>query len=181
MMRSLLLIALFVGFSSFGKDKPEVTLAEISLFNKTVKLKVPKEFKQIDDGKIKKLYPGLPKTRVVYANADNTVRIALGSDDLLLKEQALPAMTTMMKGWLKGSVEKSKWKDEGVTDVSGTKVGYLEYIKKKPEQSYEFMFFTLSRGQMLSCSIHAPKKGNKFWRDIANQIMNSLILVKGKD
>lgn len=90
-------------------------------------------------------------------------------------------MTTMMKGWLKGSIEKSKWKDEGVTEVGGTKVGYLEYFKKKPEKTYEFMFFTLSRGQMLSCCIHAPKKGNKFWRDVAQQIMNSLILVKGKD
>ena len=176
-MKSLILLfaVLFV-LPSFARKDPQITLEEIELFKGTVKIEVPKEFKTLSDDKIKKTYEGLPTIKLVYANDDETVRIAFGSDELLVQEQALPKMTGIMKEWLKGRLAKNKWKGEGVKVVNGIKFGYLEYILKKPEKYYEHMFFVLYRGQMLSCSIHSPKKGYKFWKGIAEQMMASLVL-----
>ena len=172
---SLLLICL-CSLQSLAKKDPEITLKEIDLFNKSVKIKIPSEFKTLSDAKIKQTYAGLPTIKLVYANEDETVRIAFGTDDLLADDRALPAMTSMMKKWLQGRLAKNKWKGEGVTQVRGNNFGYLEYILKKPEKYYEYMFFVLYRGQMLSCSIHSPKKGYKFWRGIGEQMMASLVL-----
>lgn len=176
---SLVFSCLFT-FLSFSKKDPEISLKEIDLFSKTVKIKIPAEFKTLGDSKIKQTYQGLPTIKLVYTNDDATVRIAFGSDDLLADDRVLPKMTNMMKDWLKGRLAKNKWKGEGVKIVGGNKFGYLEYILKKPEKYYEHMFFVLYRGQMLSCSIHSPKKGYKFWKGIAEQMMESLVL-KEKD
>ena len=181
-MRSFLIILVaIIAIPSFGKKDPELTLKYIDLFNKTVKIKVPEEFKQMNSGEIKKTYVGLPTIKMAYANDDQSVRIAFGADELLADDRALPKMTSMMKEWLQGRLAKNKWKDEGVKTVNGNKLGYLEYILKKPEKNYEYMFFTLYRGQMLSCSIHAPKKGWKFWREFAGQMEESLKLLKEKE
>lgn len=178
MNKFLFIFVLLIAVQAFSKDKSEVILTEIELFQGAVKIKIPNNFTPLSDTKVKKTYSGLPTVKMVYANKDESVRIAFGSDDLLAPEQALPQMTLLMKDWLKERLAKNKWKGEGVTQVNGNNFGYLEYILKKPEKNYEFMFFTLYRGQMLSCSIHAPKKGYKSWKVIAEQMMESLRLKK---
>ena len=177
---SLFLILIFA-VVSYAKKDPEITLVETELLKGLVTIKIPKEFKQMNDGKIKANYQGLPTIKMAYASSDETVRIALGSDQLNAPDQVLPKMTQLMKQWLQGRLDKNKWKGEGVTVINDVKFGYLEYILKKPEKYYEFMFFTLYRGQMLSCSIHSPKKGYKFWKGVAEEMMTTLTFKKEKE
>ncbi|UKN03046.1 hypothetical protein K6119_05915 [Paracrocinitomix mangrovi] len=181
MKQFALLFLVAISFSIHAKKGAEVKLAQIEIYNGLVKIKVPSTFKQLADGDIKSLYSKeLPAIKMAYADTDKNVRIGFGSTQLNAKEQTLPAITNMIEGWLKEQNPKTKWKDKSVIDVNGAKVGYIEYIQKKPEKNYKFVFFTLFRGQMLACKFHAPKKGFKSWQTIAHEMMQSLIIEKEK-
>ncbi|MBD3638394.1 MAG: hypothetical protein HUJ25_13665 [Crocinitomicaceae bacterium] len=176
-MKVLILIAAFlVPFAILAKKKSDVEYKEVEMFEGNVQLKVPSAFQLLPETQLSKYYEGQPKTKVAYVNDEKSIRIGFGSESLLVDDRSLPAVTNLIEKWLKNKHPKTKWKTKEVTEVDGHKVGYIEFIKKKPEKYYEMVFFTLYRGQMLHCTFHAPKKGYKPWKTVSHEIMQSLKL-----
>lgn len=156
----------------------EINLGKIKLFNGAVEIMVPKEFKSIPDHEFKSYYSAETMPKLVYVDETKEIRIAFDSKSLAAKESDLPRVTATMKAGLQKFHPKAKWKDSGVKVINGHKVGYIDYLNKKPEKFFELLFFTSYKGQMVSCSFHAPKKGFKPWKVIAYEIMESFTIVK---
>ena len=176
-MKRLLFIAiLFIGLTS--AKKPEVKLGTIELFNKQVQIKVPASFEVMDDGRMKKVYHSEAMPKVAYSNTEKTIRIGFGAESISSKESGIPILTIRFEKLLQKLHPKAKWKNQGVQIINGHKVGYIEYLNKKPSKFYELLFFTSFKGQLLSCTFHAPKKGHKPWKLIANEMMQSLTIKK---
>ena len=130
MKKLLILSILFVGLTS-GK-KPEIKLGTIELFNKQVQIKVPASFEIMDDGRMKKVYHSEAMPKVAYSNLEKTVRIGFGAESISTKESGIPIMTIRFEKLLQKLHPKAKWKNQGVQIINGQKVGFIEYINKKP-------------------------------------------------
>ena len=176
MQKVILLITLFIICTS-GK-KPEIKLGSIKLFNNQISIKVPAHFEIMKVYQFKKFYTKESMPKIVYSNLSKEIRVAFGAKSISSKEKGIPAMTSRFESVLKKLYPKAKWKNNGVQIINGSKVGYIEYVNKKPEKFYELLFFTSFKGQLLSCIFHAPKKGHRPWKKIANEIMQSLTLKK---
>jgi hypothetical protein len=176
MKNALLLIGLFVLLTS-GK-KPDVTLGTIELFNKQVSIKIPAAFELMSEGRMKKVYNNAVQPDLAYSNMRKDVRIAFDAESVGSKESGIPMLTIRFEKILQKLHPNAKWKDQGVKVINGHKVGFVEYINKKPNKFYELLFFTSYKGQLLSCTFHAPKKGHRPWKKIAHEIMQSMTIKK---
>jgi len=62
-----------------------------------------------------------------------------------------------------------------VKEVSGRKVGYLEFMK--PEMGHEvytLVFFTDVQGKLLICTFNCADRQKPEWEPLAKKILNSL-------
>ncbi len=176
MKQILVLFSLFILLTS-GK-KPEIKMGTIDLFNKQITIKVPASFELMDEGRMKKVYHAEAQPKIAYSNIEKTIRIGFGAQSISSKEAGIPALTIRFEQLLKKLHPKAKWKDQGVQIINGHKVGFIEYINKKPTKFYELLFFASFKGQLLSCTFHAPKKKHKPWKKIAHEMMQSLTIKK---
>jgi hypothetical protein len=173
-----LILLISTSYISFSKKEPEIELKKvIVMFNKSIHLTIPLTFRKLADHKISSYYSGASSPKLVYSDSSEDVRIAFDSENLSVKESALPVVTKMIEKGLKKMHPKSKWKDQGITDVEGQKIGFIEYLNKKPEKFYEFIFFTSFKGQLIACTFHAPKKGHKPWKAKMREMMQTLKLL----
>jgi hypothetical protein len=176
-MRLLVAISiLLIGLTS--AKKPEVKLGTIKLFNKQVQIKVPASFEVMDNGRMKKVFHSEAMPKLAYSNIEKTIRIGFGAESISSKESGIPILALRFEKLLKKLHAKARWKDQGVQIINGHKVGFIEYINKKPSKFYELLFFTSFKGQLLSCTFHAPKKGHRPWKSLAHEMMQSLTIKK---
>lgn len=176
-MKELTVIfTLFILLTS-GK-KPEIKMGTIDLFNKQINIKVPVSFELMDDGRMKKVYHQEAMPKIAYSNTEKTIRIGFGAESISSKEAGIPILTVRFEKLLKKLHPNARWKDEGVQIINGHRVGFIEYINKKPTKFYELLFFASFKGQLLSCTFHAPKKGHKPWKKVAHEMMQSLTIKK---
>ncbi|MFT4602819.1 MAG: hypothetical protein ACI857_003006 [Arenicella sp.] len=176
MKQSILLFGLFILLTS-GK-KPAVTLGTIELFNKQVSIKVPAQFELMNENRMKKVFHSAVIPDLAYSNIEKDVRIGFDAEAIGSKESGIPMLTIRFEKILKKLHPKANWKSQGVEVINGQKVGYIEYINKAPSKFYELLFFTSFKGQLLSCTFHAPKKGHRPWKKIAHEIMQSMTIKK---
>lgn len=176
MKRLSIIFVLFILLTS-GK-KPAVKMGTIDLFNKQINIKIPATFDLMSEGRVKKVYHSEALPKIAYSNAEKTIRIGFGAESISSKEAGIPLLTIRFEKLLKKLHPKAKWKDEGIKIINGHKVGFIEYINKKPTKFYELLFFASFKGQLLSCTFHAPKKGHRPWKKVAHIMMQSLTIKK---
>lgn len=165
---------------NIGAKGIEVKLGKIKLFDGAIEIKVPSAFKTLPDHEFKSYYTTETMPRLVYANENKEIRIAFDAKSLSSKESDLPRVTATAKAGLQKLHPKARWKDNGINVINGNKVGFIDYLNKKPEKFFELMFFATYKGQVMYCTFHAPKKGYKPWKEVAYTIMNSFTIVKEK-
>ncbi|MEO9532679.1 MAG: hypothetical protein ABJG68_16750 [Crocinitomicaceae bacterium] len=176
-MRAFIFISiLLIALTSVQKSK--IKYERIGLLNQQVEINVPADFKVMDDAKMKKSYQEEAMPKVAYSNEEQSIKIGFGSESISSKESGIPVLTIRFEKLLQKLHPKAKWKDKGVQIINGHKVGYIEYINKKPTKFYELLFFTSFKGQLLSCTFHAPKKRYKPWKLVAHEMMQSLTIKK---
>lgn len=177
-MQKVLLIIMFSPLLCFAKKDTPLKMGTIDLFNKQVNIMIPADFQLMDDGRVSKVYPAEFKPKVAYSNSERTVRVGFGAESLGTKESGLPTITAKMEAILHQLRPKAKWKNEGINIIHGQKIGFIEYLNKKPEKFFELVFFTSYKGQLLSCQFRAPKKKHKGWKLVAYEIMQSFTIKK---
>ena len=174
-MRILFIVGFaFVLLSFSSKKDPEVTLGKIKLFGGNIELKIPSTFKVLTESKIASYYPKENTPKIVYTNENKEIRIAFFAKSLSSDERAMKKIKTTFEVLLEKTHPKAKWKDDGIELIDKHQVAFVEFINKKPEKYYQLDFFTTFKGQLLSCTFHAPKKKHKPWKNIAHEIMQSL-------
>ena len=172
-IRPFIFVAAILLTGSLFGAKEEITLAPIKMFNDKLELKVPSTFTVMHDFELKDFYPEKDLPKIVYANADKSIRIAFN-----FREKGtidLPGLKAkFIKEW-ETFDPKQKEIANGITTVDGRDMAYLGALHKKtPDKFYRFVFFTGYEGMLLSGSLVCPKKGYKKWVDIGYEIMNSV-------
>lgn len=173
-MKTLFALILTIPFAiSATAKKEEITLAKIKMFNDLIEIKVPTTFTVMHDFEVKKVYPENDLPKVVYANADKTIRIAFRNKKS--GEQTKPAVfkDSFYADWQKAD-PKLKELSNGLATVDGRDMAFVGVLHKTPEKEFQFLFCTIYKGMFMSGEIISPKKGYKPWIDLGNQIMNSL-------
>jgi hypothetical protein len=173
-MRILLIIWIAFASLSFSfKKEPIVSLKRIKLFGDKIELKIPSTFKILAESKFTAYYPKENTPKIVYTNENKEIRIAFFARALNSSESLLRRLSTY-EYLIEKTYSKVKLKDDGAEQIDNLEVVYTEFIIKKPEKYYRLDFFTTFKGQLLSCTFHAPKKKHKPWKLIAHEIMQSL-------
>ena len=80
-----------------------------------------------------------------------------------------------MVNTFKNIYPSAKWKDSGVKEINGRKVGYLKFITPAIDTKiYNVMFFTDFDGKLLLSTFNCIEKSISEWEQTADEIMNSL-------
>lgn len=173
-MKTLFALILIVPLAiSAAAKKEEISLAKIKMFNDLIEIKVPTTFTVLHDFEVKKMYGEKDLPKVVYTNADKTIRIAFRNKKS--GDQSKPSVfkDSFYADWLKAD-PKMKELSNGVTTVDGREMAFAGVLHKTPEKEFQFLFCTIYKGMFMSGEIISPKKGYKPWVELGNQIMNSL-------
>jgi len=167
----------FLNFSALAK-KEEITLARIKLFNDMISIKVPTSFTVMHDHEVKKMYPLNDLPKIVHANEDKSICLALNHNKIASEQFTVSAYKDKFLKDFKNIDPKLKEIENGSITVDGRDMAFLGVLFKVPEKKYRFVFFTEFKGVLLSGELVSPKKGYKSWVEIGVEIMNSFQIIQ---
>jgi len=145
------------------------------LLDNKVELKIPKEFDIMSESLIKQKYPSDRRPTLVYSNKSGGINVALNLLQNQANQTAIPAYKDNFVQSFKNAYPSEIWKDSGVKEINGKKVGYLELVTPASDTKiYNLMFFTDLEGKLLLCTFNCTEKSINEWTPIAKEIMNSL-------
>jgi hypothetical protein len=152
-----------------------IELETKSLLDNKVELKIPRDFRIMPEDMIKIKYPSERRPTLVYSNESGGINVALNLTAHAANQDIIPDYKDNFVKSFKNMYPSAEWKDSGVIEVNGRKVGYLELITPAVNaEIYNLMFFTDLDGRLLMCTFNCTKKDITEWAPIAKEIMNSL-------
>ena len=167
-----LTILIFVIATAFALT---IALETKSLLDNKVELKIPKDFGLMPDDMIKLKYPSERRPALVYSNESGGINVALNHTEHQANQDIILAYKDSFVQTFKNHYPTAEWKDNGVKEINGRQVGYLELITPAVNaEIYNLMFFTDLDGKLLMCTFNCTKKDITEWAPIAQEIMNSL-------
>jgi hypothetical protein len=111
---------------------------------------------------------------VVFTN-NNLVTLSFNYSDNEADQDMVDVYQTNFSKTYHKQYKQTTWFGEGVKEVSGRKVGYLEFMK--PEMGHEvytLVFFTDVQGKLLICTFNCADRQKPEWEPLAKKILNSL-------
>lgn len=154
---------------------PGIDLHTKSLLNGKVELKIPKDFKIMSDEMMKIKYPSERRPNLVYTNISGGINIALNLTNNKANQNTMLPYKDNFVNTFKNLYPSADWKNSGVKEINGRKVGYLELITPAVDTKiYNLIFFTDLDGQLLLCTFNCSEKSIKEWEPTAKEIMKSL-------
>jgi hypothetical protein len=152
-----------------------IELETKSLLDNKVELRIPKDFYIMPDEMMKIKYPTERRPTLVYTNESGGINVALNLTQNKASQDIISAYKDNFVQTFKKLYPNAEWKDNGVKEINGRKVGYLELVTPAIDtEIYNLMFFTDLDGKLLLCTFNCTKKDMPEWTPLANEIMNSL-------
>jgi hypothetical protein len=146
-----------------------------SLLDNKVELKIPKDFEIMSEEMMKLKYPSERRPALVYTNESGGINVALNLTQNDANQDIISAYKDNFVQSFKNLYPSAEWKDSGVNEINGRKVGYLELVTPAIDtEIYNLIFFTDLDGKLLLCTFNCTKKDITEWTSIAKEIMNSL-------
>ena len=153
----------------------EIDLQTKLLLNEKVELKVPKDFEIMNDEMMKLKYPSERRPTLVYTNKSGGINVALNLTKNKANQDLIAPYKDNFVTTFKNMYPSAEWKESGVKEINGRKVGFLELITPAIDTKiYNLMFFTDLDGQLLLCTFNCTEKSIKEWEPTAKEIMKSL-------
>jgi hypothetical protein len=166
----LLLIALFSSMNT-----GEIKLVTVSLLDDKIELKIPKAFEVMPEALMKIKYPSERRPTLVYSNESGGINVALNLTANPASQEMIGPYVDNFVASFKNIYPSAEWKDSGVQEVNGQKVGYLKLITPAIDTKiFNLIFFTHIDGQLLLCTFNCMEKDIEEWESTADKIMNSL-------
>jgi len=145
------------------------------LLNDKVELKVPKDFETMNDEMMKLKYPSESRPTLVFTNKSGGINVALSLTKNKASQDLMAPYKENFVNTFKNMYPSAEWKDSGVKEINGRKVGFLELITPAIDTKiYNLMFFTDLDGQLLLCTFNCTEKSINEWEPTAKEIMTSL-------
>lgn len=154
-----------------------IELETKSLLDGKVEIKIPKDFEIMSEEFLKIKYPNQRSPKLVYTNENGDINVAVNLTENKAVEEQITEYQDVFVKTFKNLYPSADWIDNGIKDINGKKIGYLEIITPAIDTDiYNLMFFTDMDGKLLLCTFNCTKKSIKEWKPIAKEIMNSLII-----
>jgi hypothetical protein len=167
----IVILTLFLISATFTK----IELGLKSLLNDKVELKIPLDFEIMSDEMIQTKYPSANRPTLVYTNKSGGINVALNLTQHQANQNIISSYKDTFVQSFKNAYPSAVWKDSGVKEINGRKVGYIELVTPAIDtEIYNLVFFTDLEGKLLLCTFNCTKKDTRDWIPIANEIMNSL-------
>lgn len=152
-----------------------IELEAKALLDNKIELKIPKDFGIMDEEMLKLKYPSERRPTLVYTNESGTINVALNHIQSRADQTVIAAYKETFVKTFKASYPTAVWLGNGINEINGKKVGYLELITPAVDtEIYNLMFFTDLNGKLLLCTFNCTKKNIEEWTPAAKEIMNSL-------
>ncbi len=168
---SLSLFCLFLLSATIAR----VELETKSLLNDKIELKVPKGFAVMSAEMMKVKYPSERRPTLAYTNKSGGINVALNLTKSKANQELMSSYKDNFVATFKSLYPSADWKGNGVKEINGRKVGYLELITPALDTKiYNLLFFTDLDGQLLLCTFNCTEKSIQDWEPTAKEIMQSL-------
>ncbi|NML66505.1 hypothetical protein HHL22_14950 [Hymenobacter sp. RP-2-7] len=176
-MKALLLLLLVASTSLLMAARPasEIELIKKRVLSERVELLIPKGFEVMTEQQMDFQYAHAnSRPSVVFTN-NNLVSLSFNySDNEADQDMVEVYEANFAKGYHK-QYKAATFFSEGVKEVNGRKVGFIEYMK--PEMGHEvytLVFFTDVQGKLLICTFNCADRQKPEWEPLAKKIMASL-------
>ncbi len=154
-----------------------VDLESKLLLDGKIELKIPHDFDLMKEDMLKVKYPMESRPTLVYTNESGGINVALNHTQNKADQDMITAYKDNLVQTFKSVYPSAKWKDSGVKEINGRKVGYMELVTPAMDtEIYNLLFFTDLEGRLLICTFNCTKKDIKDWTPVGKEIMNSLIV-----
>ncbi len=176
-MKSLLLTLLvsLSGMLMAARPASEIELIKKRVLSERVEVLIPKGFELMTEQQMDFIYShASSRPSVVFTN-NNLVTLSFNYSDNEADQDMVEVYQTNFSKTYHKQYKQTTWFGEGVKEVSGRKVGYLEFMK--PEMGHEvytLVFFTDVQGKLLICTFNCADRQKPEWEPLAKKILNSL-------
>ena len=158
-----------------ARPAAEIELIKKRVLSERVEVLIPKGFEVMTEQQMDFAYAhASSRPSVVFTN-NNLVSLAFNySENDADQDMVQVYQDSFAKAYHK-QYNKTTWFSEGVKEVGGRKVGYLEYMK--PEMGHEvytLVFFTDVQGKLLIVTFNCAPQQKPEWEVVAKKIMASL-------
>ncbi|MVN79165.1 hypothetical protein GO988_22775 [Hymenobacter sp. HMF4947] len=176
-MKALVLLVLTSCTSMLMAARPasEIELIKKRVLSERVEVLIPKGFEVMTEQQMDFTYAhASSRPSVVFTN-NNLVSLSFNYSDNEADQDMIPVYETTFAKTYHKQYQKTTWFGEGVKEVGGRKVGFLEYMK--PEMGHEvytLVFFTDVQGKLLICTFNCADRQKPEWEPLAKKILNSL-------
>lgn len=161
-------------FSVYFLPAQTIELETKTILDGKAEILIPKGFTLMTDEVKKIKYPGQNPPAVVYTNDDANVNVAFNHTTSRASQELLPEYLKVFLARFKEVHPNAEWKGNGITEVNGRKLGYLELITEAADTKvYNLLFFTDVDGKLLICTFNSVTKLLDVWKDPAQQIFKS--------
>ena len=148
-----------------------------SLLGNKIMLKIPKGFNIMSEEMAVLKYPADRRPTLIYTNESGGINVALNLTSNKAIQAQMPAYKDNFVKAFKNLYPSAEWKQTGVKEVNGRKVGFIEFITPAVDTKiYNLIFFTDLNGQLLLCTFNCTEKNIGQWQPAAQEIMASLKL-----
>lgn len=156
---------------------PKIELEPRSVLGDRVTFSVPSSFTLLVDEIREFKYPSENRPEIVFSNEEADINFAISWK----KEQASQAMMDFiaqkMAKSMSARIKRSKLLDEGVKEVRGRKIGYIEIITPAMDSRiYNLIFFTDLEGRLLMFNFNCVSGKMRKWKPIGRKILASLTI-----
>jgi len=175
-MRHSHLIGL-LGLILISWTTPTIELEKRNILNDKVEILLPKDFEIMSEEMMKTKYPSERRPTLVYTNTTGGINVAFNHTTNKVSQTQIDAYKENFVSMFKNLYPSAEWKETGVKEINGRKVGYMELVTPAIDTKiYNLMFFTDLDGRLLLCTFNCVDKEQKNWTEAAKQIMNSLTI-----
>ena len=175
-MKTAQRLLLFTCLLRVGIAKAQkIELETKSILNDKVEILIPKGFAMMDDATKKIKYPTQRPPSFIYTNEEANVNVAFSETTSEATQEMLPEYLTVFVNSFKKAQPNAKWEGNGIVEINGRKVGYLELLTEAVDTKiYNLLFFTDVNGRLLICTVNATEKLLPIWKGPAQEIFKSL-------
>jgi hypothetical protein len=171
----LTLLVSVSGLLMAARPASEIELIKKRVLSERVEVLIPKGFELMTEQQMDFTYShASSRPSVVFTN-NNLVTLSFNYSDNEADQDMVDVYEASFAKTYHKQYQKTTWFGEGVKEVSGRKVGYLEFMK--PEMGHEvytLVFFTDVQGKLLICTFNCADRQKPEWEPLAKKILNSL-------
>ncbi|MBK6962634.1 MAG: hypothetical protein IPH20_01530 [Bacteroidales bacterium] len=146
------------------------------LLDGKIELKIPEDFELMKEDMLKVKYPMESRPTLVYTNESGGINVALNHTQNKADQDMITAYKDNLVQTFKSVYPSTKWKELGVKEINGRKVGYMELVTPAMDtEIYNLLFLPILKAGCLFAHL-IVQKDMKDWTPVGKEIMNSLIV-----